>query len=67
MDRWKLAKPKNSISISKDGLNANSRDNYTNRFESVSAEKGFSFSVDSFSPVLHYFEVTDMSSSNNDE
>jgi hypothetical protein len=23
--------------------------------------------VDSFSPVLHYFEVTDMSSSNNDE
>jgi hypothetical protein len=59
MNHWNLAQTKNNISISIDGLNATN--NNKNRYETISAEKGFTISVDFPGPVLHYFEVTDMS------
>jgi hypothetical protein len=67
MNRINLAQPKNNISISKNGLNATNKKN-ASRYETVSAKKGFGFSVDfPDNPILHYFEVTDMSSSDDDE
>jgi hypothetical protein len=55
-------KTKNSsISISADGLKATNNSNAT-VWQSVSAEKGFTISVDIPGPVLSYFEVTNMSS-----
>jgi hypothetical protein len=60
-NRWISAKPNKHISISMDGLNATNDSNAV-KWQSVWAEKGFTFSVDT--PVsLFYFEVTDIISS----
>jgi hypothetical protein len=59
-NHWKLAKTKNNVSISTDGLNATK--NANGKWHSIYAEKGFIIPADFSGPVLFYFEVTDMSS-----
>jgi hypothetical protein len=59
---WNLATTRKGISISADGLNA-TKDSNATVWQSVCAEKGFHISADFSSPaILHYFEVTNMSS-----
>jgi hypothetical protein len=56
---WNLALKNKGIFISADGLYASKN---IKRWQTVSAEKGFVFPLDSSGPLLHYFEVAIMAS-----